>query len=102
MKNILILIISISILISLTTGIEVLAWEQWEIKRDGTDNGVIMKKKYDYNYSNRYKGTIDDFGNIRMRKQYDYSDRVRGNVDKNGYGYMRDNQGNRYRIRPNW
>ena len=65
------------------------AWDnRYEIKPDpyntnpyGTD--VEMRKKYDYDPSNKYRGTIDNDGSTRMRNYN--GDTLRGYVDDDGY-----------------
>jgi hypothetical protein len=84
-----------------------LAWEnRWEIKatypggsgRYTGSTDIEMRKKYDYDPSNRFRGTIENDGSVRMR---DYNgNTVRGNIDSDGYGRLRDQDGNTYRVRP--
>ncbi|KJR40801.1 hypothetical protein MCHI_003302 [Candidatus Magnetoovum chiemensis] len=75
----------------------VFAWD-WEIKSDGTSNGVEMKRKYDYDYSNKYRGTIDNDGYVRMRN-YNGSN-LRGYIENDGYGKLRDYNGNTWSVKP--
>ena len=85
----------------------VFAWEnRWEIKeRDPYGSGrysgstdIEMRKKYDYNPSSKFRGTIEDDGSVRMR---DYNgNALRGSIDNDGYGKLRDQEGNTYRVRP--
>lgn len=80
------------------------AWDdRYEIKPSpyntnpyGTD--IEMRKKYDYDPSNKYRGTIENDGSTRMRNYN--GDTLRGNIDSDGYGRLRDPDGNTYRIRP--
>jgi hypothetical protein len=84
-----------------------LAWEdRWEIKEtypgsNGRYSGstdIEMRKKYDYDHSNKYRGTIDNYGSVRMR---DYNgNTLRGNIESDGYGRLRDQDGITYRVRP--
>jgi len=72
----------------------------WELKSDGTSDGVEMKEKYDYDYSNKYRGTVDDDGYVRMRN-YD-GDTVRGYIDDDGYGKLRGSDGSTWRVKPDY
>jgi hypothetical protein len=75
----------------------VFAQDKWIIEREGED--VKMRPQYDYDYSKRYKGTIDDDGTVRLRNPQT-GDVLRGNIDSDGYGHIRDSEGNRVRVRP--
>jgi len=70
--------------------------DRWIINRDG--DSVEMRKQYDYDPANRYRGNIDNSGDIRLRN-YD-GDRLKGNIDSDGYGKLHDDYGNTYRVRP--
>lgn len=83
----------------------VFAWDNpYEIKTDpygksldgSTD--IEMRKKYDHDPSNKYRGEIDSDGSVRM-KNYN-GDRLRGTIDSDGYGRLRDQDGNTYRVKP--
>jgi len=50
--------------------------------------------------SNKYRGEIDSYGNVRLRNYN--GDTLRGNIDQNGYGTLRDYNGNIYKIRPGY
>lgn len=91
------------VLVLLSTS--VFAWDnRYEIKKNpyGYSNGgstdIEMRKKYDYDPSNKYRGEIDSDGSVRMRNYN--GDRLRGNIDSDGYGRLRDQDGNTYRVRP--
>lgn len=71
--------------------------EKWTI--DGYGDDVKMRPKYDYDYSKRYKGSIDDDGYTRLRNR-STGDTLRGYIDEDGYGSLRDSDGNRIRVRP--
>jgi hypothetical protein len=80
------------------------AWDnRWEIQRESSNNSAFgtdieMRKKYDYDPSNKFRGTIENDGSTRMR---DYNgNALRGNIDNDGYGRLRDQDGNTYRVRP--
>lgn len=81
------------------------AWDnRYEIKTDqygssiGGSTEIEMRKKYDYDPSNKYRGDIDSDGSVRMRNMD--GDRLRGTIDSDGYGKLRDQDGNTYRVRP--
>ena len=81
------------------------AWDnRYEIKTDpygssiGGSTEIEMRKKYDYDPSNKYRGEIDSDGSVRMRNTD--GDRLRGTIDSDGYGRLRDQDGNTYRVRP--
>lgn len=61
---------------------------------------IEMRKQYDYDPSNRYRGTIDNDGSTRLRNYK--GDTLRGHIDSDGYGRLRDQEGNAYRVRPRW
>lgn len=77
---------------------------RYEIKTDpygkslGGSTDIEMRKKYDYEPLNKYRGEIDSDGSVRM-KNYN-GDRLRGTIDNDGYGRLRDQDGNTYRVRP--
>lgn len=81
-------------------------YDRYEIKKDpygygnsyGNSTEIEMKKKYDYDPSNKYRGEIDNDGSVRMRNYN--GDRLRGTIDNDGYGTLRDQDGNTYRVRP--
>ena len=70
--------------------------EQWIIEGSGDD--VQMRPRYDYDYSRRYKGEIEDDGYNRLRNPYT-GERLRGYIEDDGYGYLGDSEGNRYQVR---
>jgi hypothetical protein len=78
--------------------------DRYEIKTDpygsSTDGNteIEMRKKYDYDPANKYRGEIDGDGSARMRNMD--GDRLRGTIDNDGYGSLRDQDGNTYRVRP--
>lgn len=81
------------------------AWDnRYEIKTDpygisiGGNTDIEMRKKYDYNPSNKFRGEIDSDGTVRM-KNYN-GDRLRGTINIDGYGTLHDQDGNNYRVRP--
>lgn len=59
---------------------------------------VEMRRKYDYNPMNKYRGEIDSDGSVRMRNYK--GDVLRGNIEPDGYGKLRDSDGNTYRVKP--
>lgn len=93
MKTIVLLVTVVAFL----TCAPVVADEQWAIEGYGDD--VQMKPKYDYDYSRRYKGYMDEDGYTRLRNPYT-GDTVRGYIDDDGYGRLRDSDGNTWRVRP--
>ena len=81
------------------------AWDnRYEIKTDpygssiGGSTDIEMRKKYDYDPANKYRGEIDSDGSVRMRNMN--GDRLRGTIDSDGYGRLRDQDGNTYKVRP--
>lgn len=81
------------------------AWDNpYEIKTDpygssvGGSTDIEMRKKYDYDPANKYRGEIDSDGSVRMRNLN--GDRLRGTIDSDGYGKLRDQDGNTYRVKP--
>lgn len=83
----------------------VFAWDnRYEIKPNpygssiGGSTEIEMRKKYDYDQANKYRGEIDSDGSVRMRNYK--GDRLRGTIDSDGYGRLRDQDGNIYRVRP--
>ena len=73
------------------------AGERWIIEGSGDD--VRMRPQYDYDYSRRYRGEIEDDGYTRLRNPYT-GDTLRGYIDQDGYGRLRDSKGNTLRVRP--
>ena len=77
---------------------------RYEIKPDpfgssiGGSTEIEMRKKFDYDPANKYKGEIDSDGSVRMRNMN--GDRLRGTIDSDGYGRLRDQDGNTYRVKP--
>ena len=61
---------------------------------------VEMRKKYDYDPSNKYRGTVESDGSVRMRNYN--GDQLRGTIEKDGYGRLRDQDGNTYRVKPRY
>ena len=59
---------------------------------------IELRKSYDYNPANRYRGEIDTSGSVQMRNSS--GDKLRGDIDRDGYGSLRDRDGNAYRVRP--
>jgi hypothetical protein len=83
----------------------VFAWDdRYEIETDpygnsiGGSTDIEMRKKYDYDPSNKYRGEVDSDGSVRMRNYN--GDRLRGTIDSDGYGKLRDQDGNTYRVEP--
>jgi hypothetical protein len=81
------------------------AWDNhYEIETDpygsSTDGSteIEMRRKYDYDPANKYRGEIDNGGSVRMRNMD--GDILRGTIDSDGYGRLRDQDGNSYRVRP--
>jgi hypothetical protein len=88
--------------------LSVFAWDgRYQIKRKSSFNSfgsgsadVEMRKKYDYNPLNKFRGTIDSDGTTRMR---DFNGNTfRGTIEKDGTGRLRDQDGNYYRVKPRW
>ena len=77
---------------------------RYEIKTDpygrsiGGSADIEMRKKYDNDLSNKYRGEIDSDGSVRMRNAN--GDTLRGTIDSDGDGRLRDKDGNTYRVRP--
>lgn len=69
---------------------------QYGYDRSGRD--VTVRPSHNYNPTQRYRGEIDKYGDVNVRNPYT-GERLRGTVDKDGDGYLRDSNGNRYRIR---
>lgn len=84
-----------------------LAWnDKYVIKIDpyspsiGGSRSIEMQKKYDYDITNKYRGEIDSYGNVRLRN---YNGEIlRGNIDRNGYGTLKDYNGNLYKVKPGY
>lgn len=94
------------------------AWDdRWEIKTDPynqrsnfynrsnsyntrQDTDIEMRRKYDYNPANKYRGTIGNDGYTRMRDLN--GNTLRGYIEEDGYGKLRDLDGNTYRVKPKW
>ena len=81
------------------------AWDnRYEIEKDsngisiGGSTEIEMRKKYDYDPTNKYRGEIERDGSVRMRNYN--GDVIRGTIDSDGYGKLRDLDGNTYRVRP--
>ena len=78
--------------------------DRYEIRSTPNDNSlsgsreIEMRKKYDYDPSNKYRGDIESDGSVRMRNYN--GDILRGYIDKDGYGRLRDQDGNIYRVKP--
>lgn len=79
-------------------------YNKYEIKTDpygSSSSGstdIEMRKKYDYDPSNKFRGEMDTDGTVRMRNSN--GDRLRGEIDSDGYGKLRDQNGNTYRVKP--
>jgi hypothetical protein len=76
---------------------------RWEIKQDSLSSDrysmdIEMRKKNDYDPSNKFRGTMDNDGYTRMRDLN--GNTVRGYIDQDGYGRLRDQDGNTFRVRP--
>jgi hypothetical protein len=81
------------------------AWDnRYEIKTDpygssiGRSTDIEMRKKYDYDPSNKFRGEINSDGSVRMKNYH--GDALRGTIDSDGYGRLRDQNGNTYRVKP--
>ena len=81
------------------------AWDdRYEIRKNPGDNSlngskeIEMRKKYDYDPSNKYRGEMESDGSVRMRNYN--GDIMRGYIDKDGYGRLRDQDGDIYRVKP--
>jgi hypothetical protein len=64
----------------------------------GGSTEIEMRRKNDYDPSNKFRGEIESDGSVRMRNYN--GDRLRGEIDSDGYGKLRDQDGNTYRIKP--
>ncbi len=95
MKKLLLGSVLISLLI--TVQFPVFAQDKWTIERQGQD--VEVHPQYDYDYSKRYRGTIDADGNVQLHN-YETGDVFRGHIDSDGSLYMRDSKGNRVKVSP--
>ncbi len=68
---------------------------------DDTTEGsteIEMRKKHDYDPSNKFRGEVERDGSVRMRNYN--GNRLRGTIDSDGYGKLRDQDGNTYRVKP--
>jgi hypothetical protein len=81
------------------------AWnDEYEINTDpfapriGSSVGIEMRRRYDYDPANKYRGEIDSYGSVRMRNLN--GDILRGHIDNDGYGRLYDLNGNSYRVKP--
>lgn len=95
MKKLLFWSVLISVLISVT--FPVFAQDKWTIERQGRD--VEIRPQYDYDYSKRYKGTMDADGTVRLRNPQT-GDVFRAHIDSDGYWHIRDSEGNAVRVNP--
>lgn len=59
---------------------------------------IEMRRQFDYDPSNKYRGEIERDGSVRLRN-FD-GDTLRGNIDRDGYGRLRDEDGNSLWVRP--
>jgi hypothetical protein len=77
---------------------------RYEIKTDpygssiGGSTDIEMRRKGDYDPSNKFRGEIESDGSVRMRNSS--GERLRGEIDSDGYGKLRDQDGNTYRVKP--
>lgn len=65
---------------------------------------IEIRPQYNPDPTQRYRGTIDQYGDFRARNPYQYLDTgesatMRGSIDRFGYGHAVDSLGNQYRIR---
>jgi len=81
--------LAISLVVTTTAAV---AWDRWDIESTG-GNEAEMKPRYNYDYSQRYRGEIESDGYTRMRNPYS-GDRLRGYIDDDGFGRLRDSDGN--------
>jgi hypothetical protein len=83
----------------------VLAYDdQYEITPDRFSGGLFgegiqMRKKYGSDTETTYRGTIDNWGEVRLRNGN--GDTVRGRIDKFG-GTLHDEEGNTWRVSPRY
>jgi hypothetical protein len=75
----------------------VFAQEKWTVEREGRD--VEMRPQYDYDYSKRYRGTMDADGTVRLRNPQT-GDVYRGRINSDGSWYIRDSEGNAVKVSP--
>lgn len=92
-------------LVSLAISAAVLGGDnRYEIKTDpygssiGGSTDIEMRRKGDYDSSNKFRGEIESDGSVRMRNSN--GERLRGEIDSDGYGKLRDQDGNTYRVKP--
>ncbi|MBI5792800.1 MAG: hypothetical protein HZA63_15120 [Rhodocyclales bacterium] len=64
----------------------------------GGSTDIEMRRKGDYDPSNKFRGEIENDGSVRMRNSN--GERLRGEIDSDGYGKLRDQDGNAYRVKP--
>ena len=88
----------LAILMIVCIATPVIAGSRWNLDID-EDGQATMKPQYDYDYSKRYRGEVEDDGYTRLRNPSS-GDTLRGYIDEDGYGSLRDSDGNRIRIRP--
>jgi hypothetical protein len=88
MKKVLVFLL---VLVSLSA----VAEDRWELS--GSGNDVELRQKYNYDPSDKFRGSIDSSGDVSLRNYN--GDRLRGNLDSDGNGYLRNNDGDRIRVR---
>ena len=87
----------------LTTATTAVAWDRWDVESSGRNfgggNEVEMRPRYNYDYTQRYRGDVDAGGNMQLRNPHT-GNKLRGYVDDTGYGRLRDRDGNTWRVKP--
>jgi hypothetical protein len=85
------------------------AWDtRWEFKQDASSNNfgsgtrdIEMRKKFDYNSMNKFKGTNDCSSGYTIMRNLN-GDTMRGYIDKDGSGLLRDQNGNFHNVNTRW
>jgi hypothetical protein len=85
------------------------AWDtRWQFKQDAPSNSygpgtrdIAMRKKFDYNSMNKFKGTTDNSNGYTVMRNLN-GNTMRGHIDKDGSGLLQDQNGNLYRVNTRW
>ena len=59
---------------------------------------IEMRQRFEHDPSTKFRGEIERDGSVQMRNFE--GERLQGNIDDDGYGRLRDQDGNTYRVRP--
>ncbi|MFO7708041.1 MAG: hypothetical protein R6V84_07690 [Desulfobacterales bacterium] len=81
------------------------AWDsRWQLKQHHFSNSdgaatryIEMRKRFDHDAMNAYKGTIDGSNGYTILRNSD-GGIMRGYIDKDGSGLLRDQAGNYHRV----